>query len=150
MKILQFAFSTDAENAFLPHNFPVNCVAYTGTHDNDTTIGWYQTATEKEKDFSRRYLARSGEDIAWDMIRAVWNSTARYALAPLQDFLRLGSEARMNLPGSMADYWTWRFETWQLTQDLIYRMKDLNELYGRVKLPPRAARKPVYDFTRKS
>jgi 4-alpha-glucanotransferase len=76
MKILQFAFASDPDDDFLPHNYPVNCVAYTGTHDNNTSRGWYESAPERERDFCRRYLARSGQDIAWSMIRALWGSVA--------------------------------------------------------------------------
>ncbi|TLN06261.1 4-alpha-glucanotransferase, partial [bacterium] len=108
MKILQFAFATDATEPFLPHNYPVNCVAYSGTHDNDTTRGWYDSAPEAERDFCRRYLARSGGDIAWDMIRAVWSSVASFSLAPMQDFLNLDTTARMNMPGRLGGNWGWR------------------------------------------
>ncbi len=106
MKILQFAFAADAKDPFLPHNYPINCVAYSGTHDNDTVIGWYQTAPDKEKDFYRRYMARSGDDPAGDMVRGVWSSVAAFAVCPLQDLLRLGTEARMNFPGKASGNWT--------------------------------------------
>lgn len=132
MKIFQFAFATDPDDPFLPHNYPVNCVAYTGTHDNDTAIGWYQTAPEAERDFCRRYLACSGDDIAWDMIRAVWSSVAMMALAPMQDFLRLGSEARMNFPGRPNGNWSWRLTPNVLTPDLCHQIQELNYLYSRL------------------
>lgn len=131
MKVLQFAFSSDEEDPFLPHNYPRNCVAYTGTHDNDTTFGWYQTASEKEKDFCRRYLGRSGEDISWDLIRLAWSSVAELALAPMQDFLILDSRARMNFPGKPAGNWTWRFLPSDLTPDLASRILEFNQLYDR-------------------
>jgi len=132
MKIFQFAFSTDPTDPFLPHNYPVNCVAYTGTHDNDTARGWYEnSSTEKERDFCRRYLARSGDDIAWDMIRAVWSSVAVMALAPLQDLLSLGSDARMNFPGKLGGYWSWRMPASALNEDLMTRLKETNHLYRR-------------------
>ena len=79
MKIFQFSFSSTPEDPFLPHNYPRNCVAYTGTHDNDTSLGWYESAPEEEKDLCRRYLARSGQDISWDLIRGVWSSVAMIA-----------------------------------------------------------------------
>lgn len=132
MKILQFAFQSDPQDPFLPHNYPHNCVAYTGTHDNDTTRGWYQSAPEKEKDFCRRYLARSGEDIAWDMIRAVWQSVAVFALAPMQDLLSMGSEARMNFPGKPSGNWTWRLVSGAQTEGLIQRIRESNWLYSRL------------------
>ena len=134
MKVFQFAFSSDPSDPFLPHNYPQQCVAFTGTHDNDTAIGWYETAPETERDFIRRYLGRSGEDIAWDMIRAVWSSVAAFALAPLQDVLSLGTEARMNLPGSAYGNWTWRLHPNALADHVVSRLKDLNYLYARMEL----------------
>lgn len=131
MKVLQFAFSSDEKDPFLPHNYPRNCVAYTGTHDNDTTFGWYQTASEKEKDFCRRYIGRSGEDISWDLIRLAWSSVAELALAPMQDFLKLDSRARMNFPGKPAGNWTWRFLPSDLNPDLASRILEYNQLYDR-------------------
>jgi 4-alpha-glucanotransferase len=133
MKILQFAFQTDPTDPFLPHNYPRNCVAYTGTHDNDTTLGWYRSAPEKERDLCRRYLARSGDDIAWDLIRAVWSSVSTYALAPMQDFLSLGTEARMNLPGRLGGNWSWRVDSRAMTNEgLINRIRETNLLYSRM------------------
>jgi 4-alpha-glucanotransferase len=131
MKVFQFAFSTDPDDPFLPHNYEVNYVAYTGTHDNDTAIGWYETAPESERDFIRRYLARSGEDIAWDMIRAIWSSVAIFTLAPMQDVLSLGNEARMNLPGRASGNWNWRMHPDALTPQVVNRLKEANYLYGR-------------------
>ncbi|HEX9018120.1 MAG TPA: 4-alpha-glucanotransferase [Anaerolineaceae bacterium] len=133
MKVLQFAFQTDAHDPFLPHNYPRNCVAYTGTHDNDTTTGWYRTAMEKEKDMARRYLARPGDDIAWDFIRLAWSSVANFTLAPMQDFLSLGTEARMNQPGRLGGNWSWRMKESVLTDEtLINRIHEANLLYGRM------------------
>lgn len=131
MKILQFAFATDSDDPFLPHNYPVNCVAYTGTHDNDTVRGWYDSAPETERDFCRRYLSRSGLDISWDMIRSVWASVAMMSLAPMQDFLSLGSDARMNFPGKLGGNWTWRMTANAMEQSLQLRILELNQLYGR-------------------
>lgn len=131
MKIFQFAFSSTPGDPFLPHNYPVNCVAYTGTHDNDTALGWYTSAPEKERDFCRRYLGRSGKDISWDMIRAVWSSTAAFALTPLQDLLSLGTDARMNFPGKPAGNWGWRYTNEQLSGDLLSRLTEINYLYSR-------------------
>jgi 4-alpha-glucanotransferase len=133
MKILQFAFQNNPHDPFLPHNYPTHCVAYTGTHDNDTTVGWYQAAPEHEKDLARRYLARSGDDIAWDCIRAVWSSVAVYALAPMQDFLSMGTEARMNLPGQTGGNWSWRVREDILAADwLVARIRETNFLYSRL------------------
>jgi 4-alpha-glucanotransferase len=132
MKVLQFAFAGDCTEPFLPHNYPENCAVYTGTHDNDTTVGWYQnSSTEAERDMCRRYLARDGHDIAWDMIRAAWSSVADIAIAPLQDFLNLGSEARMNLPGTLGGNWQWRLMPNQLHDFIKARIKSMNDLYNR-------------------
>jgi 4-alpha-glucanotransferase len=131
MKIIQFSFSTDSTNDFLPHNYSENCAAYTGTHDNDTIRGWYDQAPEIEQDFCRRYLSCTGDDISWDLIRAVWSSVAEMALAPIQDFLSLGSNARMNYPGTPSGNWTWRLQSEALNDNLVERINDLNSLYGR-------------------
>jgi 4-alpha-glucanotransferase len=133
MKIIQFAFLNQPDDPFLPHNYPENCVAYSGTHDNDTTRGWYEKAPEKERDYCRRYLARSGENVAWDVIRCVWSSVAKMALAPMQDILNLGSEARMNFPGKASGNWSWRMPADSLSVQLIGRVKELNYLYNREK-----------------
>ena len=131
MKILQFAFGSGADNPFLPHNYPVNCVAYTGTHDNDTAVGWYAQVSEKERDFLRRYLGRSGVDISWDMIRAIWSSVAGMVFAPMQDLLKMGSSARMNFPNTLGCNWQWRMQTEDLNENVLSRMKEMNDLYGR-------------------
>lgn len=127
MKILQFAFSDDESNEFLPHHYPDQCVVYTGTHDNDTTIGWYQTAPAEERAFARRYLGVEGRDIAWDLIEAAWKSRAAYAVAPLQDVLRLGPEARMNYPGRPAGNWRWRAPATPLPAEPKERLRRLNQ-----------------------
>jgi 4-alpha-glucanotransferase len=132
MKIFQFAFANTPADPFLPHNYPHNCVAYTGTHDNDTAIGWYESAPEEERDFYRRYVGRSGEDVSWDMIRAVWSSVSMFAIAPLQDFLSLGTEARMNFPGKPAGNWDWRVRSEALSQELRDRIHSYNWLYSRL------------------
>jgi 4-alpha-glucanotransferase len=132
MKILQFAFSTDASDKFLPHNYEHNFVVYTGTHDNDTTRGWYRnTATDSERDHFRRYFRTDGHDAAWTMIDAAWCSVADTAIAPLQDLLNLDGEARMNLPGQASGNWGWRFLPGQLTPFLAARLDETTEIYGR-------------------
>ncbi|MEA3326438.1 MAG: 4-alpha-glucanotransferase [Chloroflexota bacterium] len=132
MKILQFAFASDTDDDFLPHNFNVNCVAYTGTHDNNTTRGWFDKAPGREKDLCRRYLARSGQDIAWSMIRALWRSVAAWVVAPMQDFLTLGEWARMNYPGIPSGNWGWRMLPDAIDQGLVSRLHETNYLYGRL------------------
>jgi 4-alpha-glucanotransferase len=132
MKVLQFAFSTDGSDKFLPHNFRRNFVVYTGTHDNDTTWGWYaHTSTEHERDLFRRYFRTDGHDAAWTLIDAAWRSVAYMALAPLQDVLNLGTEARMNLPGRAEGNWRWRFVPEQLTGHVADRLLETTLLYGR-------------------
>jgi 4-alpha-glucanotransferase len=133
MKVLQFAFANGPQDPFLPHNYPRNCAAYTGTHDNDTVRGWYERVTEEEKEFYRRYLNRDGSQVAWDLIRACWGSVATYAIAPLQDFLDLGNEARMNYPSSLGGNWTWRVAAESIDNDLAKRIREINYLYGRLK-----------------
>lgn len=134
MKVLQFAFAGDASDPYLPHNYAKNCVVYSGTHDNDTTKGWYAQAPEKERDFVRRYLARDDSTIAWDFMRLAFASVADTAIVPLQDVLALGSEARMNTPGQAAGNWSWRFSWEQLPYWLAPQLRDMAELYGRVVL----------------
>lgn len=130
MKILQFGFS-GADNPFLPHNYVTNCVAYTGTHDNDTTLGWFESAPEPERKFALRYLNSDGRNIAWDMIRSVWSSVAVYAVTPMQDALGLGGEARMNFPSRLGGNWEWRMQEEDMNIDLAERLHELNELYLR-------------------
>ena len=130
MKILQFAFS-DPDNNFLPHNYPVHCVTYTGTHDNDTARGWYETAPEHERDFARRYLYTDGSNFSWELTRAAWASVAVYAIAPMQDLLGLGTEARMNFPSKLGGNWGWRMSGDELSQDLQGRLRELNYLFLR-------------------
>src|SRR5262249_19599401 len=108
MKVLQFAFDGNPDNPFLTHNYGPDCVAYTGTHDNDTTRGWYEALPERERRVVGSYLGRSpleAADVAWELIRLAWSSPAVLAVAPLQDLLNLGSEARMNRPGSAEGNW---------------------------------------------
>jgi 4-alpha-glucanotransferase len=108
MAVLQFAFGSDAKNPYLPHNLRRNCVVYPGTHDNDTTLGWYATAGEKARDHVRRYLRVDGRDAGWDLIRAAYSSVCDVAILPMQDLLSLGSEARFNSPGKPEGNWRWR------------------------------------------
>ncbi len=143
MKVLQFGFGDDDQHPFLPHHHVPNCVVYTGTHDNDTTRGWYATAPEVERDLARRYLGRDGHDIAWDLIRAAFASVAETAVVPLQDVFDLGTSARMNLPGSLGGNWAWRF-TWSQFTDLHRaRLRGLASLYSRLPVKVAVAAKPA-------
>jgi 4-alpha-glucanotransferase len=132
MRILQFAFGGAFEERFLPHNHVPNTVVYTGTHDNDTTVGWYAGLSERELRFLHRYVPGASEDVAWSLIRVAWGSVADHALAPLQDVLRLGTEARMNLPGRPWGNWRWRFTDKMLTGALLERLADLTDVYARI------------------
>jgi 4-alpha-glucanotransferase len=130
MRILQFAFS-GPDNRFLPHRYEHNTVAYTGTHDNDTTVGWYSNLPGHEREYLHRYAPWAGGEIAWDLMRMAWSSVADYAIAPLQDLLSLPTESRMNYPGRPADNWRWRFTGDQLTGQVLDRLGDLTWVYGR-------------------
>ncbi|MFN2452744.1 MAG: 4-alpha-glucanotransferase [Pyrinomonadaceae bacterium] len=142
MRILQFAFGGDPHNADLPHNYKRNVVVYTGTHDNDTIVGWFHSHAgagstrdaaqiKREREFCLTYLNTDGREIHWDFIRAVLASVADTAIIPLQDVLGLGTEARMNLPASNAGNWHWRYTADALTGNLTERLKELTETYGR-------------------
>jgi 4-alpha-glucanotransferase len=143
MSVLQFAFGNDPQApTFRPHNYPREVVAYTGTHDNDTTVGWWtskggsdstRTAEDiaKERDFTRRYLNTDGAEINWTFIRTLMASVADTVLIPVQDVLGLGHEARMNLPGTMHGNWQWRLRSGALTENHATRLRELAALYDR-------------------
>jgi 4-alpha-glucanotransferase len=147
MRVLQFAFGDElGSDSFKPHNYVRNSVVYTGTHDNDTTVGWFtglnsgqSTLTAEqvktERDFALRYLNTDGSEIHWDFIRAALASVANLAIIPMQDLLGLGSEARMNLPASSGNNWTWRFRESDLKPELASRLRRLALLYGRASEP---------------
>jgi 4-alpha-glucanotransferase len=130
MQVLHFAF-TGPDSPFLPHAFIQNCAVYTGTHDNDTSRGYYKSAPVGEKDFARRYMQVDGSHFVWDLIRLAWSSVAVLALAPMQDFLNLGTEARMNYPSRLGGNWEWRMLAEDLSPDLLGRIKELNWVYQR-------------------
>ncbi len=142
MRILQFAFGGDTANHDLPHNYIKNCVVYTGTHDNDTTVGWFNSQAgagstrdeaeiSREHDFCMRYLNSDGSEIHWDFIRTVLASVANTAIVPAQDLLGLGTEARMNLPASESGNWYWQLRNGELTEEIGERLGGLTETYGR-------------------
>ena len=134
MTVLQFAFGNDATNACLPHLQATNAVVYTGTHDNDTSLGWYRTAPEKTRDHVRRYLRVTGAEMPWDFIRAAYESPARLAVIPLPDLLSLDTNARFNTPGKARGNWQWRATAAQLAAlrgGTEKYLRALAELYGR-------------------
>jgi 4-alpha-glucanotransferase len=135
MKVLQFAFGAGPNDPFLPHNYTTpDWVAYTGTHDNDTILGWYrETSTEEERDYARKYLASDGSDIVWDLIRLGWASTAHTAMTTIQDLLSLGHETRMNTPSTVGPpNWCWRLLPGTLAEDVAERLLTLTAIYGRL------------------
>ena len=146
MKVLQFAFDSREESDYLPHNYPVNCVVYTGTHDNETMAGWYADVSPTDRALAEEYIglpARqdSGtsadgtnvpdDDIAWAFIRLAFQSVARTAIIPMQDYLNLGNEARINHPSTLGTNWKWRLCSGQLTGQLAARMARMTVVYGR-------------------
>ncbi len=132
MKVLTFAFSTDESDMFLPHNYPVEAVAYTGTHDNDTTLGWWRTAPDDQREFAARYLSIDPDDPVGGFLDGLWGSRAMFALAPMQDLLRLGSSARMNIPGTTDANWQWRLLPSQVADDgVAMQLRGLNDRHGR-------------------
>lgn len=147
MKVLQFAFDEDPDNPYLPHNYESNCVVYTGTHDNQTTFGWFQSLSEGRRHQVQRYLGLDGSDIAWDFLRLALSSAADTAIVPLQDVMRLGDEARMNSPGRAADNWVWRFLPHQLHHGLAAGLGELTDVYGRRGHAPRQSQPDPYDYT---
>ncbi len=136
MRILQFAFTSRAsKSAFLPHNYIENTVAYSGSHDNDTSRGWYDSASPEEQHRARRYLHSDGDNIVWTMLRTLYASVANTIVIPLQDALDLGAEARMNKPGQLGGNWAWRVLPEQLSTSLAHSLYDLAATYGRLALP---------------
>jgi 4-alpha-glucanotransferase len=141
MRILQFAFGTGPQaDEFKPYNFTPNTVVYTGTHDNDTTLGWFTSSggstrsddvVNEEREFILKYLGSDGREINWDFIRLALSSVANTAIVPLQDVLSCGSEARMNTPAMESGNWGWRFQAEHLTPAIRERLAELTEIYGR-------------------
>ncbi len=137
MKVIQFAWdlskgSLDTENPYLPHNYEKNCVAYTGTHDNETTRGWYNNQPDSCKDILRRYFQSSDDDIVWQMIRGLLASVANTVVIPMQDIVGLDNSARMNLPASVGSAnWSWRYDPSTMQNWMLDRLKEFICLYGR-------------------
>ncbi len=134
MKVLQFAFDTREESDYLPHNYIKNCIVYTGTHDNDTIMGWFNTTGLKEDiQYAKNYLkCNEQEGYHWGFIRGAWSSVGDIAITQMQDFLGLGNEARMNLPSTLGINWKWRIQQGVLTENLANQIYELTKLYGRL------------------
>jgi 4-alpha-glucanotransferase len=141
MRVLQFAFGSSADSHDLPHNYTANSVVYTGTHDNDTTRGWFATREGGERAYALAYLGCAPEDVTWAMIRTAYSSVARTAIVPLQDVLDLGSEARLNTPSRLEGAWVWRYAEGDLTSAHAERLRTLGQRYGR---------SPTYTYERDS
>jgi len=131
MRILQFAFDGRGDNPFLPHRYPEACVAYTGTHDNDTTLGWWRSAPDDERQLAERYLGADASDPVEAFLRTLWGSRAMFAIAPLQDLLRLDTAARMNLPGTASGNWRWRLSPGADLGAVAGELRALNAGHGR-------------------
>jgi 4-alpha-glucanotransferase len=132
MRILQFAFDGGADNPYLPHNHAVNSVVYTGTHDNDTTLGWFEGLPVEQQCTVLNYLGHPSEPMPWPLIRSALASVARLAMLPMQDVLQVGPGHRMNLPGSNTGNWQWRFTWEQIEPGLSARLRALTQCYGRL------------------
>jgi 4-alpha-glucanotransferase len=131
MKVLQFAFTSGPDNPYLPHNLTRDAVIYTGTHDNDTTMGWYESREDEELQAMWRYIGPTDEPVNWALMRTIYRSVASLAVVPLQDILGLGAEARMNSPGKFGGNWTWRFRARDLTERHWQRLLEMALTYGR-------------------
>lgn len=136
MKVLQFAFDSRDESDYQPHLYTNNCVVYTGTHDNDTVLGWDQAISDADRTYAREYMRNEGsegEQLAWDFICTALRSVADMAIIPIQDYLALGSEARINTPSTLGDNWKWRMIPEEFTDELAKRMRRAAKLYGRIR-----------------
>ncbi len=134
MKILQFAFGKNGDKNFLPHNYPRNCVVYTGSHDNDTTKGFFDKAMKDDIElfeWTQDYLNYYGAEMVYPLIKEAYKSVANYVIIPMQDILNLGSQARMNFPGKLGGNWSWRFSWDQVDQTLTSKLRYLAEIYQR-------------------
>lgn len=134
MRILQFAFTEDASHAYLPHNYGTNTVAYTGTHDNDTIIGWWNSASLRERAFAQHYLGTEGNSIQWSLIRALSISVARLVVYPMQDVLGLDGRYRMNVPGVHDGNWEWSFSWTEVQAWHAKVLREMGAVHGRCTL----------------
>ena len=138
MKILEFAFDSREESDYLPHKYPKKSIAYTGTHDNQTVVGWYKTLNKKDKTFCDNYLNNFLKDrdiqdssINWKFIEALWSSNSQLVVAPMQDFLGLDDSSRMNIPSTLGNNWIWRVDSSFLDSKLSQKISILTKKYNR-------------------
>ena len=135
MKVLQFAFDARESSNYLPHTYPTNCVVYTGTHDNDTTRGWYHEVGKDARDFAKEYMCkpRLDEDtLTGDFIAMAMSSVADLCVIPMQDYLNLGSSARINIPSTLGGNWVWRMKKKQFSDSVVDEIARVTKLYGRM------------------
>ena len=133
MKVIQFAFDSREDSDYLPHNYPKHCVVYTGTHDNDTVMGWMKSAPKSCVKFAKEYLNLTKEEgYNWGMMRAAWSSVADMAIVPMQDLLGLGSEARINIPSTTGGNWIWRATPEQIDMKLAKKLHKYMQMYARL------------------
>lgn len=135
MKVLQFAFDSREESDYLPHNYDKNCVVYTGTHDNDTLLGWFVEISKEDRQFALDYIGNGNgkiNGIQWDFIRLALGSVANLAIIPMQDYIGLGTEARINMPSTLGTNWKWRMLNDEFADNLTKKIKKLTKLYGRL------------------
>lgn len=133
MKILEFAFDSKEDSDYLPHNYEKNCIVYTGTHDNDTVMGWLKNANKDDVAKAVEYLKLTEEEgYAWGFIRGAWSSVGIVSIAQMQDFLGLDDSARMNIPSTIGNNWNWRMKPQQLTSELANKINKMTKLYGRL------------------
>lgn len=132
MKVLQFAFDPKGDSEYLPHNYEKNVVVYTGTHDNDTIKGWFNSLSKEEREFCKSYTGMKDENDNWKFIKLAISSVANIAILQMQDLLNLGEEARINIPSTLGTNWRWRMSKRDLTDELAEKLKELNKLYRRI------------------
>lgn len=147
MSVLQFAFENNPANVYLPHNYRADSVVYTATHDNQTTVGWFESRSPEDQAAVQRYLGRDGADVAWDLIRIALASVANTAILSMQDVLRLDDRARMNVPGKPEGNWSWRCRDEQLASELAAGLRDMTWLYGRSQTGEPSAGPNPWDYT---
>jgi 4-alpha-glucanotransferase len=135
MKVLEFAFDSREDSDYLPHNYDKNCVVYTGTHDNDTILGWFKSIKKEDRAMALAYLNRkpaNTKNIHWDFIRLAQQSVAKLCIIPVQDYLGLSGEARINTPSTVGDNWKWRLLKGEIEDELLLKMRAVTNLYGRL------------------
>ena len=151
MKVIQFAFDSREGSDYLPHNYQKNCVVYTGTHDNDTILGWIKTAPKASVKFAKEYLNLTKEEgYNWGMMRGAWASVGDLSIVPMQDIIGIGSEGRMNTPSTLGGNWEWRATSDQIDTKLAKRLYKYMEMYGRLNKKEEKETKEVHNKEKKN